>query len=244
VSKFDVSVAERVIVPLDVPSQEEAIALLDRLPQVTFWKVGLELFVSSGPAILAELTSRQKRIFLDLKLHDIPNTVAGACRAAAHHGVELLTLHATAGKEALKAGQIAAQEGAIAAGNPAPNLLAITLLTSLNARNLAFDLKIPLELPEYVLHMALLAKESGLAGAVCSPQEVEQLRQTCGDDFLLVCPGVRPTWSKAGDQRRTVTPASALKAGADYLVIGRPITAAEDPVVAFARICEELEAVV
>jgi orotidine-5'-phosphate decarboxylase len=120
--------------------------------------------------------------------------------------------------------------------------VAITLLTSLNSRDLAFDLKIPLELPEYALQMALLAKESKLDGAVCSPQEVEQLRQTCGDDFLLVCPGVRPKWAEAADQRRSMTPTDAFKAGADYLVIGRPITAASDPVAAWARICDELTA--
>ncbi len=140
---LSVNVSDRIIVPLDVSSEREAIALLDRLPQVTFWKVGLELFVSVGPGILKELKSRQKKIFLDLKLHDIPNTVAGACRAAGRYGVDLLTLHATAGKDALKAGQIAAQEGAIEVGHPAPKLLAITVLTSLNARMLAFDLKIP-----------------------------------------------------------------------------------------------------
>jgi len=226
-----------------VSSEREAIALLDQLPQVTFWKVGLELFISVGPGILKELKSREKKIFLDLKLHDIPNTVAGACRAAGRYGVNLLTLHATAGKDALKAGQIAAQEAAIEAGHPTPKLLAITVLTSLNARTLAFDLKIPLELPEYALHMALLAQESGLAGAVCSPQEVEQLRRTCGDNFLLICPGVRPVWAEAGDQRRTVTPAAALKSGADYLVIGRPITTAENPVAAFEQVCEELETI-
>lgn len=237
------SVAERVIVPLDVSSEGAAIALIDQLPHVTFWKVGLELFVSSGAAILTALKARQKRIFLDLKFHDIPNTVAGACAAASRHGVELLTLHATNGKEALQAAQKAAEAGAAAAGQPTPKLLAITLLTSLTARSLAFELKVPLELPEYVLHMALLAKEAGLAGAVCSPQEAAQLRQLCGDDFLLVCPGVRPTWADAKDQRRTVTPAAALKAGADYLVIGRPVTAAADPVAAFERICEELATV-
>jgi len=234
------SPADRIIVPLDVPTEQAAIALLDRLPQVTFWKVGLELFVSTGPSILTALKARQKKIFLDLKLHDIPNTVAGASRAAARHGVDLLTLHATAGKEALKAAQLAAIEGATESGHPIPNLLAITVLTSLNARELAFDLKIPLELPEYALHMALLAKETGLAGAVCSPQEVAQLRQSCGKDFLLVCPGVRPTGAAVGDQRRTVTPAAALKAGADYLVIGRPITTAPDPAAAFEQICEEV----
>lgn len=234
--------ADRIIVPLDVPGREEAIALIDRLPQVTFWKVGLELFVSSGPAILAELKARQKKIFLDLKFHDIPNTMAGACRAAARYGVDLLTVHATAGKVALKAAQQAAQEGAIAAGIAPPRLIAITVLTSLEARSLAFDLKIPLELPEYALHMALLAQESGLAGAVCSPHEAEQLRQTCGGSFLLVCPGVRPAWAEKGDQSRTLTPAAAIRAGADYLVIGRPITAADDAIAAFQRICAEVDA--
>lgn len=231
---------DKIIVPLDVPTQEDAIALIEKLPQVSFWKVGLELFVSSGPEILTRLKSQEKRIFLDLKFHDIPNTVAGACRAAARYGVDLITLHATAGKTALKAAQIAAENGALEAGYPTPQLIAITLLTSLNSRDLAFDLKVPLELPEYTLQMALLAQESGLAGAVCSPQEVSQLRQTCGDEFLLVCPGVRPTWAEKGDQQRTFTPTQALKAGANYLVIGRPITAADDPVTALERILEEM----
>ena len=233
-------VSDRLIVPLDVPNRQAAVALLDRLPQVTFWKVGLELFVSAGPAILEELKTRQKKIFLDLKFHDIPNTVAGACRAAARYGVDLVTVHAAAGQEALKAAQMAALEGAALAGCEPPRLIAITLLTSLNARQLAFELKNPLELPEFVLLMALLAKESGLAGAVCSPQEVGQLRQTCGEGFLLVCPGVRPQWAEAGDQQRVVTPAAALRSGADYLVIGRPITAADDPAAAFERICQEI----
>jgi len=235
-----VSIADRIIVPLDVPTETAAIALVDQLPGVTFWKVGLELFVSSGPTILRELKARQKKIFLDLKFHDIPNTMAGACRAAAHSGVDLLTVHATAGKVALKVAQAAAIAGATEAGHPAPNLLAITLLTSLTARQLAFELKNPLELPEYTLHMAFLAQESGLAGAVCSPQEVASLRQRLGNHFLLVCPGVRPPWAEAGDQRRTLTPTDALQAGANYLVIGRPITTADNPAAAFDRICAEI----
>ncbi|MDJ0511512.1 MAG: orotidine-5'-phosphate decarboxylase [Crocosphaera sp.] len=226
---------DKIIVPLDVPSQEAAIALVDKLPQVTFWKVGLELFVACGPDILKQLKDRQKKIFLDLKFHDIPNTVAGACRSASNYGVDLLTLHATAGKNALKA---ATQ--AIADSPSPPKLLAITLLTSLNSRDLAFDLKIPLELPEYALQMALLAQESGINGAVCSPQEVAQLRQVCGKDFILVCPGVRPTWAQTGDQKRVMTPKKALAAGANYLVIGRPITMADDPVVAWNRIIDEV----
>jgi orotidine-5'-phosphate decarboxylase len=228
-------ISDRIIVPLDVPSLKDAIALLDRLPQVSFWKVGLKLFVAEGASILTVLKERQKRIFLDLKFHDIPNTVAGACRSAKAYNVDLLTIHATAGRQALQA---AVQ--AVSQDNSRPQLLAITLLTSLNSRELAFDLKIPLELPEYTLQMALLAKESGLDGAVCSPQEVAQLRQVCGNDFLLVCPGVRPSWSLTGDQRRVMTPEAAIKAGANYLVVGRPITAAANPVEAWERICEEL----
>lgn len=237
------SITDQIIVPLDVPTEIEAIALVEKLPQVTFWKVGLELFVSSGAEILTTLKQRQKHIFLDLKLHDIPNTVAGACRGAGRYGVDLLTIHAAAGRDALNQACTAVQQGATGAGVSPPKLIAITLLTSISSRQLAFDLKIPLELPEYALQMALLAQESGLDGAVCSPQEVEQLRQTCGDDFVLVCPGVRPSWAEAGDQKRSLTPAQAIKAGADYLVIGRPITAACDPPSAWNRICDELAAV-
>lgn len=225
--------SDKIIVPLDVPTIEDAIALLNQLPDVTFWKVGLELFVNTGSSILSTLKSRQKRIFLDLKLHDIPNTVAGATRAAIKYDVDLLTLHATNGRNALQAAAEAVQ-------GTSTQLLAVTLLTSINARDLAFDLQIPLELPEYTLKMALLAQESGIQGAVCSPLEASHLKRVCGDNFLLVCPGVRPSWAATGDQQRVMTPADALKAGADYLVIGRPITAASDPVEAWERIVGEV----
>jgi orotidine-5'-phosphate decarboxylase len=237
-------VTDRVIVPLDVPTQSAAIALINALPEVQFWKVGLELFVSSGPSILDYLKQHQKKVFLDLKLHDIPNTVAGACRAAGRYGVDLLTVHATNGRVCLNAAQAAVVEGATEAGVAPPTVIAITVLTSFSARELAFDLKIPLELPEYALAMALLAQESGLGGAVCSPQEASQLRQICGDDFLLVCPGVRPKGAAMGDQQRSLTPGAAIAAGANHLVIGRPITAAPDPAAAFKSICQEIAAVV
>lgn len=227
--------ADRIIVPLDVPSLAQAIALVDQLPEVSFWKVGLELFVSTGAQVLSLLKERDKKIFLDLKFHDIPNTVAGACRSAGQYGVDLLTLHSSAGREALK-GSVAA----IADLPHPPQLLAITLLTSINPRELAFDLKIPLELSDYALQMALLAQEAGINGAVCSPQEVGQLREVLGKNFLLVCPGVRPTWAVSGDQRRVMTPSQAFQAGADYLVMGRPITAAPDPRAAWERVCEEI----
>ena len=230
----------RVIVPLDVPTADAAIALLDRLPEVGFWKVGLELFVSSGNRLIDELKARQKKIFLDLKFHDIPNTMAGACRAAARYGVDLITVHATAGEAALTAAQEAAVQGATEAGVPTPNLIAVTVLTSISARSLALELKVPLELPDYALQMAMMAQECGLAGAVCSPQEASDLKNVLGKSFLLVCPGVRPEWAAAGDQKRSLTPAAAIQAGADYLVIGRPITASDDPAAAFQRVCDEL----
>lgn len=232
----------RIIVPLDVPGEKEAIALIDTLPQITFWKVGLELFVSSGPSILSELKSRGKQIFLDLKLHDIPNTMAGACRAASHYGVDLLTVHAAAGQEALVAAQQAAVEGAQQCENNPPSVIAVTLLTSIEKERLLTDLKISLSVEDYAAQMAQLAKASGLAGAVCSPHEATALRQLCGEDFRLVCPGVRPIWAQKGDQQRAMTPAEALKAGADYLVIGRPITQTTDPAAAIKRICEEIAA--
>ncbi|MEB3189241.1 MAG: orotidine-5'-phosphate decarboxylase [Snowella sp.] len=227
--------SDRIIVPLDVPTLEAAIALVEQLPQVNFWKVGLELFVSTGPEILHILKEQDKRIFLDLKFHDIPNTVMNACRSASQYGVDLLTIHATAGRSALK---LAAE--AMHQSQSPTKLVAITLLTSLISRDLAFDLKVPLELPDYVLQMALLAQESGIHGAVCSPQEVSQLREICDPDFLLICPGVRPSWSITGDQRRVMTPAEAITAGADYLVIGRPITAAPSPQEAWEKICQEI----
>lgn len=235
------AIAQRIIVPLDVPSEADAIALIDQIPQIQFWKVGLELFVSGGPRILEHLKQRQKRIFLDLKFHDIPNTVAGACRAAATYGVDLVTIHAAAGRPALAAAHQALQAGAQQAQTHPPQLIAITVLTSLSMRELALDLKIPLELPEYALQMGLLAQDAGLDGIVCSPHEAEQVRQVCGEEFLIVCPGVRPQGSNTGDQKRAMTPSAAFQAGADYLVIGRPITTAADPQQAFQSICAELE---
>lgn len=226
---------ERIIVPLDVPDLNSAIALVEKLPDVTFWKVGLELFVSAGTPILDYLKQQEKRIFLDLKFHDIPNTVAGACRSAMQYNVNLLTIHASAGKQALQAAVTAKKSL-----NASTKLIAVTLLTSINNRELAFELKIPLELPEYALQMALLAQEAGLDGAVCSPQEAHHLRRICGDNFWLVCPGIRPSFSQAEDQKRVMTPQEALKAGADYLVIGRPITAADNPQLAWQQVCQEI----
>jgi len=227
---------DSVIVPLDVSSYDEAIALVDRLPEVGFWKVGLELFVAAGPKILQYLKEKEKRIFLDLKFHDIPNTVAGACRSARSYEVDLLTMHAAAGSRAMSAAKKAL-------GDSPTKLIAITVLTSLNSSDLADELKIPLGLASFAQHMAALTQASGLDGAVCSPHEVASLRKQCGSDFTLVCPGVRPTWSQAGDQQRVMTPAQAIAEGANCLVIGRPITQAADPAAAWQKIQAEIAAI-
>lgn len=226
---------DQVIVALDVPDLPKAIALVDRLPGVSFWKVGLELFVGAGPGILAELKNRGKRIFLDLKFHDIPNTMLGACLSASRYEVDLLTLHAAAGSQALT---LAAQ--AMAPLEHPPKLLAITLLTSIGNRQLREELQQSLGVDDYVNAMAQLAQNACIDGAVCSPQEVAKLRQTCGPDFLLVTPGVRPLWSVQGDQQRVMTPSQAIAAGANYVVIGRPITADPSPEAAWERLCQDL----
>lgn len=233
--------SDRAIIALDVPTYDAAIALVDQLPDVSFWKVGLELFVSAGPAILGVLKDREKRIFLDLKFHDIPNTMAGVARVAGRFGVDLFTVHAAAGTDALRAVAEAAAAGAAETGMAAPNPIAVTVLTSISPRQLALELKVSLELSDFALQMALLAQEAGLAGAVCSPLEAADLRRCLDPSFLLVCPGVRPAGAATGDQQRTLTPTQAFQAGADYLVIGRPVTAAEDPVAAWAAIAAELD---
>lgn len=227
---------DKIIVPLDVPDFKSAITLVKLLPEVNFWKVGLELFVATGADILKFLKDENKLIFLDLKFHDIPNTVKSATQSALKHEINLLTIHATAGREALTG----ASEVVKNSGDNNLKLLAISVLTSINSRQLAFDLKIPLELEEYALNNALMAKECGIHGAVCSPHEVQKIKEVCGKDFLLICPGVRPTWAVVGDQQRIMTPKKALQQGADYLVIGRPITQAENPSQAWAKIVEEI----
>ena len=222
-----------VIVPLDVPSLDQAIALIDALPEVNFWKVGLELFVATGSEVLKYLKEKNKKIFLDLKFHDIPNTVAGACRSAKEYDVDLLTMHAVAGQEAM-------QRAKDALGDSTTKLIAITVLTSLSAEHLRDDLKISLELAAFAEHMAKLVKTCGLDGAVCSPHEASKLRAIGGEGFTLVCPGVRPTWAQTGDQQRIMTPADAVKQGANHLVIGRPITKAANPQEAWQKIQAEI----
>jgi len=234
--------AGRIIVALDGMGPEQALAFAARLPQLRWVKVGLELYTAAGPRVVEQLRDQGKRVFLDLKFHDIPATMAGACRSAARLGVELITVHACAGSEALAAAQAAAQQGASEAAQPPPTLLAVTVLTSWPAQRFAAELAIAEPLDLYVPRLAALAAAAGIGGCVCSPLEVAALRAAHPDPFALVAPGIRPAGSARGDQARVMTPAEAIAAGASQLVIGRPITAAADPAAAFAACCAELAA--
>ncbi|MFM1800014.1 MAG: orotidine-5-phosphate decarboxylase [Cyanobacteriota bacterium] len=220
----------------------QALAFVAALPDLRWVKVGLELFTTAGPAVVRSLREGGKRVFLDLKFHDIPATMAGACRAAAHLGAELLTVHACAGSEALRAAGEAARDGAAAAGLPPPTLLAVTVLTSWDPARFARELACEEPLAARVERLAALAASAGVGGCVCSPLEVASLRAAHPAPFALVTPGIRPAGSASGDQARVMTPAAAITAGASQLVIGRPITAAPDPAAAFARCCAELAA--
>ena len=232
--------ADRIIVALDGMVADQALALVAQIPDLRWVKVGLELFTAAGPQVVSRLREQGKRVFLDLKFHDIPATMAGACRSAARLGAELITVHACAGSEAMAAAQSAATESAAAAGLAAPTLLAVTVLTSWPQQRFASELAIAEPLGDYVPRLAHLAATAGIGGCVCSPQEVTALRAVHAEPFALVTPGIRPTGSPAGDQARVMTPAQAVAAGASQLVIGRPITAAHDPAAAFAACCAEL----
>jgi orotidine-5'-phosphate decarboxylase len=229
------------IVALDGLGPEAAFQLVDAIPQLRWVKVGLELFTLAGPAVVRQLRERGLRVFLDLKFHDIPATMAGACRSAAGLGAELITVHASAGGVALRQAQLAAEAGAAAAAlEHAPTLLAVTVLTSWDEDRFRQELQLAGPIARYVEHFAALAMDAGVGGCVCSPQEVAALRQLHPEPFVLVTPGIRPAGSAHGDQARVMTPAAAMAAGASRLVVGRPITAAEDPAAAFATCCAGL----
>lgn len=232
--------AERIIVALDGMAPDQALAFSRGVEGLRWVKVGLELFVQAGPEVVAQLREQGLRVFLDLKFHDIPATMAGACRRAAGLGAELITVHACAGREALQAAQAAAAEGAQAAGLAAPTLLAVTVLTSWEEQRLQRELAIRQDIAERVPALAALAAGAGIGGCVCSPLEAASLRAQHPEPFALVTPGIRPKGSAPGDQARVLGPAEAIAAGASQLVIGRPITKAEDPTLAFAACCAEL----
>jgi orotidine-5'-phosphate decarboxylase len=226
---------QRLIVALDVPDSKSAMRLVAQLEGTCSWfKVGLELFIASGPAVLEPIIARGHNVFLDLKLHDIPNTVAGAVRSAAALGVRMLTVHAGGGPAML-----AAARNALAGTRNPPELLAVTVLTSMDAEQL-HSLGVDRAPAEQVVTLARVGLESGIRGFVCSPQEVGALRSLTGPEGVLVIPGIRPAGAAVGDQKRVAGPAEALRQGASFLVVGRPITQAPNPPEAAAAILEEM----
>ena len=229
---------ERIIAALDVPTLVDAEELLKKLQsKIDYFKVGSELYTSAGPDAVRLVKNYGGKVFLDLKFHDIPNTVHRAVRAAAKLGVDMLNFHACGGLDMMRAAVAGASEGST---QSKPILLAVTVLTSINDSILASELRIEYSASDQVLHLAVLAEEVGADGVVASPQEIRLIREDIGKDFTIVTPGVRPEWSRKGDQKRTMTPRDAIDAGADYIVIGRPITAADDPAAAVDKIIEEL----
>lgn len=227
----------KIIIALDYPEAAPALALADRLePSLCRLKVGKELFTAAGPALVEQLMRRGFEIFLDLKFHDIPNTTAQACKAAAGLGVWMVNVHALGGRRMLEAAREAIETCA-----HRPKLIAVTLLTSMAQEDLA-DIGINATPAEMVLRLARLARDSSLDGVVCSAQEAALLRENCGEKFCLVTPGIRPAQASLDDQSRVMTPQSALQAGSSYLVIGRPVTKAEDPLQALLAINKEIGA--
>lgn len=229
------SSASPLIIALDYPSLDAALCMADQLdPTRCRVKVGKELYTRSGPDVLEALHGRGFEVFLDLKFHDIPNTVAGAVQAAAEQGVWMVNVHASGGRRMMEAARERLDRQALST-----RLIAVTVLTSMSAGDLA-EVGVTLSPAEQVARLAGLAQQSGMDGVVCSAQEATALRDLCGEDFLKVTPGIRPASAAADDQRRVLTPGAAMAAGSTHLVVGRPVTQAVDPMAALAAIESEL----
>ncbi len=226
-----------VIIACDFSSQEQTLAFLDQFTDVKpFVKIGMELFYSAGPEMVKEIKNRGHKIFLDLKLHDIPNTVYKAMKNVAKLGVDMTNVHAAGTVEMMKAAQRAIDEV-----NPTTQLIAVTQLTSTSEEVMQEELWINHPINDTVKHYALNAQKAGLCGVVCSPLEASLVKEACGEDFVTVTPGIRFDDASKGDQKRVTTPAMAREIGSHYIVVGRPITAAENPVEAYARCVREFE---
>lgn len=233
---------DRLIVALDVDSEKKAVSLVERLKSdVRFFKVGFELFTSCGPEIIEKIKNADSEIFLDLKFHDIPNTVAKAAITATRLGVFMFNVHSLGGYDMMKEAADAVRKEVSSSGIRAPKILAVTILTSIDEKSLK-KIGINDSIQNLALRLAVLAKDAGLDGVVASPQEAKAIRKELGKDFLIVTPGIRPAWAAAGDQKRIAAPRSAIDAGADFIVVGRPITEAKDPLSAAKDILKELKA--
>ncbi len=232
--------AQKIIIALDGMDKTNVFNLLEKIPEVVWVKVGLELFVSEGPDILSRLKDKGKKIFLDLKFHDIPTTVARACFVASQTGAEFISLHSCAGMKALKMAKQAVNEGAAKVNLLPPKLLGITILTSWTQESFVEDLLIDQPIDQRVKYLAEIASNSGLGGCVCSPKEVKFLREIYPMPFELITPGIRSIGSDINDQSRISDASEALKLGASKLVIGRAITQSDDPAYMFKSFCEKV----
>jgi orotidine-5'-phosphate decarboxylase len=231
---------QRIITALDVEGREPALTLVRQLDRALIFKVGLELFTAEGPALLRDIRLLGKEVFLDLKMHDIPNTVGGAVRMGVHHEALMMTIHASGGTEMMARAAEAAREEAEKRGTRRPLLLGVTVLTSLKSEDLG-TIGMVADAADQVRRLAGLARRAGLDGIVCSAQEIEIVRAEVGPEMLIVTPGIRPAGADVQDQKRVMTPAQALAKGSDYLVIGRPITRAASAAAAFEAVVAELD---
>lgn len=238
------SARDRVILAVDTSTIEEARRMIDELSEyVGIFKIGLEMLMNEGPQVLKVFQQKGLRVFFDGKFLDIPNTVAKATHAVAGAGVDMFTVHATGGSKMLQACAKAARDASSAAGKPEPISLGVTVLTSLDQTALNDELRVPGTISDQVVNLARVCQASGITGLVASPEEIKAIRAAVGVDMVLVTPGVRPKWADTNDQSRVMTPGDAIAHGADYLVIGRPITAAPNRIDAAKRIIEEIEQV-
>ncbi len=236
-----ITAKDRLALALDVDNDREALAIVAELKDsVGLFKVGLQLFTAYGPDIVRRITGMGGRVFLDLKYHDIPNTVAKASAEAVKLGVSIFNVHSLGGLDMMKAAAESAKETAEKLNLPLPVLLAVTILTSMDEKSMRKELKITRSLRREVAHLARLAQRAGMHGVVASPQEIKTLRRAVRGEFIILTPGVRPEWADKDDQQRIMTPGEAVKAGADYIVVGRPVLKASDRRAAVEKILEEI----
>jgi orotidine-5'-phosphate decarboxylase len=237
----DIPLERRLVLALDVADREAALDLYRRTKtSVGTFKIGLELFIATGPTLIDRIRKDGGEVFLDLKLHDIPNTVAAAVREASHHGVSWLTVHALGGRQMMQAAHGALHQMTSIPGVRGLQLLAVSILTHHTGREL-IDLGLSDNVEAQVVKLVELARDAGIEGAVCSPEEIKSVRHALGEDFFIVTPGIRPPGAPLGDQARTATPFEAMRDGADLIVVGRPIRTAPDPGRAAADILVEIE---
>ena len=233
---------EKIIVALDVDTEQEALALTAALKDhVGAFKLGLQLYNNTGPGIVQKIAEAGGRVFLDLKFHDIPNTAARAAEAVVGLGAFMFNVHASGGKKMMADTAAAAKARAKKLGIAAPLLIGVTVLTSMSEQELQGELGVTRTLPDHVAGLAKLCQEAGLDGVVASAKEIPWIRKACGEEFLIVTPGIRPAWAAGDDQSRIVTPKDALQQGANYIVVGRPLTKAENPAEAAKRLLAEIE---